>query len=120
MSERIEFFVGRCLLAVLFAAGAVQKALDPVPAQALLTAAGLPGWLIWLAMMFNAMAACLLIAGIGLRPLGRALALYCLVTSLFHLVPSDPWQISIMIKNWAIAGGCLVLAATSEQGRELN
>lgn len=31
MSERIEFFVGRCLLAVLFAAGAVQKALDPVP-----------------------------------------------------------------------------------------
>ena len=36
---------GRVLLAALFVAGAVQKALDPAPAQALLAGIGLPeGW----------------------------------------------------------------------------
>lgn len=33
----------------------------------------------------------------------------------FHFVPSDPWQMSIMIKNWAIAVGCLILAAALGQ-----
>ena len=42
---------------------------------------------------------------------GLALAAYCGATSLFHYVPSDPWQMSIFVKNWAIAGGCLALYA---------
>jgi len=24
---------------------------------------------------------------------------------------ADPWQVTIMVKNWAIAGGLLILAA---------
>jgi len=39
------------------------------------------------------------------------LGAYCAVTSLFHYIPGDPWQMSIFVKNRAIAGGCLVLAA---------
>ena len=115
MTQSLEFKLGRGLLALLFVAGAVQTALDPVPAQALLAGAGLPEWLIWPALSFNALAACLLFAGVGLRPVGRLLALYCLITSLFHFVPSDPWQMSIMVKNWAIAGGCLILTASSKK-----
>ncbi|HSF65174.1 MAG TPA: DoxX family protein, partial [Paracoccaceae bacterium] len=45
------------------------------------------------------------------RPVALALAGYCAVTSLFHWIPGDPWQMSIFVKNWAIAGGCLILAA---------
>jgi putative oxidoreductase len=45
------------------------------------------------------------------RPLAFLLAGYCALTSLFHYIPSDGWQMSIFVKNWAIAGGCLALAA---------
>jgi putative oxidoreductase len=38
-------------------------------------------------------------------------AAYCAATSLFHLQPQDGWQMSIFVKNWAIAGGLLSLAA---------
>ena len=115
MTQSHEFVLGRVLLSLLFVAGALQKALDPMPAQSLLSGLGLPEWLVWPAMVFNVLAAVLLIAGRGLKLIGRALALYCIATSVFHFVPSDPWQMSIMIKNWAIAGGCLILAAASGQ-----
>ena len=36
---------------------------------------------------------------------------YCALTSLFHFLPQDGWQMSIFVKNWALAGGFLVLAA---------
>ena len=115
MTNGIEWIAGRYLLAILFGAGAVQKAVDSGPAQALLTGFGLPEWFVWPALAFNTSAAGMLIAGKFLRPVSLTLALYCVVTSIFHFVPSDPWQMSIMIKNWAIAGGCLILAAASDQ-----
>jgi len=102
--------VGRCLLALLFLAGAAQKVLDPGAAMALLAGKGLPEGLIWPALAFDAVAGAALIAGWRLRPVGFALAAYCIFTSWFHLIPEDPWQMSIFVKNWAIAGGCLILA----------
>ncbi|WP_316014162.1 DoxX family protein [Roseobacter sp. HKCCA0434] len=104
-------FAGRVLLGLLFVAGTAQKLVDPAPAAELLTGRGLPGWLVWPATAFNALGALCLIAGLWLRPIAAALAAYCMVTSLFHLIPDDPWQMSIFVKNWAIAGGLLVLAA---------
>lgn len=112
MIAKIEWIAGRCLLALLFIAGAAQKAIDPVPAQALLVGYGLPEWLVWPALVFNMLAVIVLITGMFLRPVARALAIYCLVTSIFHFVPSDPWQLSIMVKNSALAGGCLILSAS--------
>lgn len=103
--------LGRCLLALLFLAGAVQKAVDPDAAMVLLTNRNLPQWLIWPALAWNALAGVLLVAGWAVRPVAVLLAVYCGATSLFHLIPDDPWQMSIFVKNWAIAGGCLVLAA---------
>ena len=104
-------FAGRCLIAGLFAAGAVQKGVNPGAAAGLLEGFGLPGWLVWPAAVFNALAAVLLVVGLWLGPVGLALAIYCAVTSAFHFLPEDPWQMSIFVKNWAIAGGCLVLVA---------
>ncbi|WP_276308495.1 DoxX family protein [Oceaniglobus ichthyenteri] len=109
--EKTLHRAGRVLLALLFFAGAMQKMANPDPAMGLLIARGLPGWLIWPALVFNGVAGVALIAGWALRPLGLALAAYCIFTSWFHFIPSDPWQMSILVKNWAIAGGCLILAA---------
>ncbi|MHA6323902.1 DoxX family protein [Roseivivax sp. CAU 1753] len=102
---------GRSLVALLFVAGFVQKLVDPDPAMALLVDRGLPGFLVWPATAYNGAAAIALILGVWTRPVAASLALYCMITSVFHFLPEDPWQMSIFIKNWAIAGGCLVLAA---------
>lgn len=88
----------------------MQKALDPGPAQSLLTGWGWSESLVWAAMLYNALAAAALISGLALRPAALSLAAYCGLTSFFHLIPEDPWQMTIFIKNWAITGGCLVLA----------
>lgn len=103
--------VGRILIALLFLGGALQKAGDPAPVMGLLAGVGLPEWLVWPALAFNALAGVALVLGVYVRPVAALLAGYCAVTSVFHLLPDDPWQMTIFVKNWAIAGGCLVLAA---------
>ncbi len=97
---------------MLFLAGAAQKVIDPAPVQAMIGGLGLPGWLVWPVAAFNLAAAVALVTGPRVRSWAAALALYCLFTSWFHWqMRADPWQLSIVVKNVAIAGGLLVLAA---------
>ena len=108
--DDILLLVARLLIAGLFLGGAVQKALSPGDTGALLAAWGLPVILVWGALVYNALAGLALLVGVAVRPVALSLAVYCGVTSVFHLIPDDPWQMSIFVKNWAIAGGCLALA----------
>ena len=101
----------RLLIAPLFLAGTVQKFVDPAMVEGLLADHGWWTWLIWPATLFNLAGALALLSGLWPRPVALALALYCAVTSIFHWIPGDGWQMSIFIKNWAIAGGLLALAA---------
>ncbi len=103
--------LGRLLLAALMLAGTVQKITDPSGAGELLTLAGLPLWLLWPAGIFTFVAGLGLTLGIYTRPLAILAAGYCIVTSYFHYLIGDPWQMTIAFKNWTIAGGYLVLAA---------
>lgn len=107
----IATLAGRILIAALFLGGALQKGTDPAAVQTLLAAHSWPLWLVWPALLFNLAAGLALVFGVYLRPVAAALAAYCILTSLFHYIPSDPWQMTIFVKNWAIAGGCLVLSA---------
>ncbi|WP_299818446.1 DoxX family protein [uncultured Jannaschia sp.] len=102
--------IARLLIAALFAGGAVQKALDPGSVEGLLAGRNLPVWLVWVALAYGAASALCLVAGRFVTPVALSLAAYCGVTSLFHFLPDDPWQMTIFVKNWAIAGGCLALA----------
>jgi putative oxidoreductase len=53
-----------------------------------------------------------LIFGPGVAVWAAVMAFYCLFTSYFHWqLRADPWQVTILVKNWAIAGGLLILAA---------
>ncbi|KAF0674795.1 DoxX family protein [Profundibacterium mesophilum] len=108
---------GRVLLGSLFLAGAVQKWVDPLQVEGLLAGWSLPAALVWPALVFNAVAGALLIAGIARRPVALTLAAYTALTSFFHLVPGDGWQMSIFVKNWAIAGGLLVVAGHAPPAR---
>lgn len=103
---------GRVLIALLFLGGAVQKVTDPAPVEAMIAGIGLPASLIWPVAAFDLVAAVLLVTGPRVRAVALVLAVYCLFTSLFHWqLRADPWQVTIVVKNWAIAGGLLVLAA---------
>nr|WP_054005867.1 DoxX family protein [Cypionkella psychrotolerans] len=103
---------GRILIAVLFLGGALQKLGDPAPVAEMITSIGLPAWLVWPTAAFNLIAALGLIFGPNVRAWALILAAYCLFTSYFHYqLRADPWQITIMVKNWSIAGGLLILAA---------
>ena len=104
--------IGRILLAALFAAGAAQKALAPAAAQSLLTGIGAPAWLVWPALALNAALAVGLIWPPTVRTSALIAAAYCAATSIFHFQPEDGWQMSIFVKNWCLAGGFLVLAAS--------
>ena len=104
--------MGRLLIALLFLGGAAQKWLDPAPASQMMASIGLPPGMIWPVAAFNLCAAIGLICGPGVRYWALALAAYCLFTSYFHFqLRADPWQLTIMVKNWSIAGGLLILAA---------
>ncbi|MBF9032386.1 DoxX family membrane protein [Rhodobacterales bacterium HKCCE3408] len=109
-TEAATEFAGRAFIAFLFLAGFVQKLIDPASGAELLALLSLPGWLIWPAAVFNLAAGVALLAGVAVRPVALALAAYCVATSAFHLALQDPWQTTIAVKNWTIAGGCLILA----------
>ena len=103
---------GRVLIALLFLGGALQKLGDPGPVEAMIRSAGLPGWFVWPAAGFNLMAAVCLVLGPKVRAWALILAAYCILTSWFHWqLRADPWQVTIVVKNWSIAGGLLILAA---------
>ncbi len=108
----ISNLVGRLLIAFLFLAGAVQKTLDPAPVQAMIATIGLPAVLVWPIALFDLVAAICLMTGPRVRLWAVLLAFYCLFTSYFHWqLRADPWQVTIMVKNWSIAGGLFILAA---------
>lgn len=111
MSDALNL-AGRILIALLFFGGGLQKLADPVPVQQMIAGVGLPPALIWPIVAFNIAAAASLILGPHVRSWAFVLAAYCVFTSYFHWqLRTDPWQVTIMVKNWSIAGGLLILAA---------
>ncbi|RYH03001.1 DoxX protein [Salipiger sp. IMCC34102] len=107
-------FFARLLIGALLVGGAVQKATAPDVPGGMLTGAGLPFALIWVALVYDALAGLALWLGVAVGPVAASAAAYCAVTSFFHLAifleTGDAWQMTIFVKNWAIAGGCLALA----------
>ncbi|RJL06507.1 DoxX family protein [Paracoccus aestuarii] len=104
--------LGRLLIAVLFIGGAVQKLRDPDQVMAMIAGLGLPPQLVWPVAAFNLVAGLCLILGPRVRAWALILALYCIGTSWFHWqLRADPWQVTIVVKKWAVAGGLLILAA---------
>ncbi|RVV99480.1 DoxX family membrane protein [Mesobaculum littorinae] len=115
--RKIADALGRWLLAALFLAGAAQKTADPQPVMQLLASKGLPAALVWPALAYNAAAGLCLALNLWRGPVALSLALYTAFTSWFHYIPADPWQMSIFVKNWAIAGGLLCVAAAPDPAR---
>lgn len=105
-------FIGRVMIAVLFLVSGVNKLVDVSGTNAMIEGVGLPGGLGLAVGLFEVAAGLALVFGLATRLTAILLAAFCLVTAFFfHNAIADPVQAAMLLKNVAIAGGLLSLAA---------
>ncbi|MCP1198516.1 DoxX family protein [Notoacmeibacter sp. MSK16QG-6] len=110
----IFLLIGRVLAASLFIASGVQKLMGIEGTVGYIEAVGLPYPIVlaWIAAIFETAAGLLLLVGFLTRSAALALAGFCFFTAfVFHFQPDDPQQMTQLMKNIALAGGCLAFAA---------
>ena len=104
--------VGRILIAALFLLAGFGKLADVQGFTGYLQSGGLPGFLAWPAILFEIAVGILLVIGYQTRLVGLAGAAFCVVSAvLYHNNFADQTQMVMFLKNLAIAGGFLLLAA---------
>jgi putative oxidoreductase len=110
--EKYVNLAGRILLAHIFLLAGVNKITGYSGTQGYMEAMGVPGMLLPLVIILEIGGALALITGWQTRLAAYALALFSIVSALiFHSNLGDQMQMILFMKNWAMAGGLLVLAA---------
>ncbi len=112
--ERFAPAVGRLLLIALFFVSGVGKLAAPAATKAFIGSMGLPfpDLAYWLAVIVELGIGALFLAGFQTRWAAAALALYSISTAvLFHHNLGDQSQMLHFLKDLAIAGGFLQVAA---------
>jgi putative oxidoreductase len=102
----------RILIGVLFLVAGAGKLADPAGFAGYLTSGGLPAFLAWPSILFEIIVGVALIAGFQTRIVALLTAGFCVVAAvLYHFNPADQMQMTMFLKNFAIAGGLILLAA---------
>jgi len=113
-SENAAALVGRILMCLLFVHGGWGKLMGPAATQAMLAGHNLPlvqaAWV--LAVVVELGGGLALLFGLFTRPVGFVLAVWCVLTALIaHTNFADGGQETQFLKNMAMAGGFLYVAA---------
>ncbi|MBO9717357.1 MAG: DoxX family protein [Pseudoxanthomonas sp.] len=104
--------VGRAGLALMFIVSGCMKIAGYAGTQGYMETAGLPGALLPAVIALELGGGLAILLGLYTRGIAIALALFCLASAaLFHHDLADPNQFNHLLKNIAIAGGFIVLAA---------
>ena len=104
--------VGRVLISAIFLLSGISKVSAYAATQGYMAAMGVPGEILPLVIAFEIGASVVIIIGFQTRLVALALAGFSLVTAvLFHGELGDQMQFIMFMKNIAIAGGFLFLAA---------
>jgi len=111
-NSSITSLLGRLALAALFIPAGIQKISAYAGTQGYMEAMGISGGLLPLVILLEIGGGLALVTGMKIRWVALALAGFCFVSGiLFHYQPEDQMQMTMFIKNIAIMGGLLVLAA---------
>ena len=103
---------GRILLATIFLMSGLDKFAQYAGTQDYMAAHGVPGALLPVVIAVEVLGALAIIVGFRVRIAAVLLALFSLAAAfLFHNVAGDEVRQIMLLKNVAIAGGFLVLAA---------
>lgn len=109
--EKTTDLAGRVLLATLFLIAGLPKIGAYAGTQAYMASAGVPGGLLPVVIALEVLGAIALVVGYRTRLAAYLLAGFTLLSALlFHRAPDQMQQV-MFLKNLAIAGGLLVLAA---------
>ena len=112
MTENLFNLVGRLLLASLFLPAGISKIGGYAGTQGYMEAMGVPGALLPLVILLEIGGGLALIVGYKVRLTALALAGFCAISAfVFHYQPEDQMQMIIFMKNIALTGSFLVLAA---------
>src|ERR1700681_2657089 len=104
--------VGRTLLVLLFILAGAAKIAGPQPFLDHMAAHHIPGVLLPLVILLELSAGGALLMGWQLPFAAGALALFCIATAIgFHLNLADKAERTLFVKDLAIAGGLMVIAA---------
>lgn len=114
MSNSAIVLVGRVLLAVLFIMAGLQKLGAPGATAGYMASMGVPlsSLTVWLVIALEVLGGLAILVGFMTAPAAYLLALLCVASGfLAHFNFEDQIQAALFMKNIAIAGGFLVLAA---------
>lgn len=104
--------LARILISLLFIVAGYGKLQDVASFTGYMTSGGVPAFLAWPTIALEFLGGIAILVGALTRPVALALAGFTLLTGmLFHLVPTDQMQMVMFMKNLAVAGGLLLLAA---------
>jgi len=110
--------VGRSLLALLFILAGAAKVAGPQPFLDHMAAHHMPGVLLPLVILLELGAGTALLLGWRLPFAAGALALFCFATAfVFHVDLTDKAERTLFVKDLAIAGALMVIAAGASQLR---
>lgn len=111
MNNSIDF-VGRVFLSAIFFLSGINKISGYAATQGYMESHGVPGLLLPLVIVLEIVAPVLIVIGWQTRLAAWALAGFSLLTALlFHMNFAEQMQMILFMKNIAIAGGFLLLAA---------
>ena len=114
-----KFFdlIARILISILFLLNGIFKINNYEGTVGWMESFGLPGILIFPAIILEIVGPILIIIGYQTRIAAAALSLFCIATAIiFHNDFSDQMQLTAFLKNIALAGGFLFLVVNGAKG----
>ena len=103
--------VARIFIGALFLIAGFGKLSDVAGFAGNMASAGLPTILAWPAIIFELVLGASMLLGYQTRIMALLGAGFCIVAAVLYHNPSDPAQTTNFLKNFAIAGGFLMLFA---------
>ncbi len=104
--------VARIFIGAMFVIGGIGKFGNVDGFIGYLTSGGLPAVLAWPSIIFELALGVSMILGFQTRIMALLGAGFCIVAAvLYHYNPADQMQMAMFMKNFAIAGGFLMLFA---------
>lgn len=107
----LSSLAGRLLLAAIFVGAGSSKISAYAGTQAYMASAGVPGALLPLVIALELGGGLAIVLGLATRPLAVLLAGFSIIAGLLFHGGADQVQQIMLMKNFSIAGGLLLLAA---------
>ena len=114
MSTNLQLLIGRVLLSIIFIMAGVSKLGSVAGTAGYMASMGIPmpSFTVWLVIALEILGGFAILLGFFTRYAAWALAAFCVASGyLGHFQPEDQMQMTSFMKNLAMAGGFLALAA---------